>query len=110
MDKYLAITLLAVLPGGVTAAASDVVLTDEPQMLVTANATPPNEEETAAGAGFVTTEVTPGPAGSKAWLDTPYSTTTVHAAVINNQQANSVSELLKYSPSTQMQADRKSVV
>lgn len=57
-----------------------------------------------AGAGFKTSELDLGPLGNRAWIDTPYSSTTVSGAMIKNQQANSVSELLKYSPSTQMQA------
>ncbi|EOC1315166.1 TonB-dependent receptor [Cronobacter turicensis] len=74
----------------------------EEQIVVTAQAkTPP---ESVAGAGFKTTDIEIGPAGNRAWIDTPYSTTTVSQAMIDNQQAKSVSELLKYSPSTQMQA------
>ncbi len=60
--------------------------------------------ETAAGAGFKTNDIDVGPLGNKSWLDTPYSSTTVTREMIKNQQAQSVSELLKYSPSTQMQA------
>ena len=37
-------------------------------------------------------------------IETPYSSTTVTKEMIENQQAQSVSEMLKYSPSTQMQA------
>ncbi|EMA1803217.1 TonB-dependent receptor plug domain-containing protein, partial [Cronobacter turicensis] len=74
----------------------------EEQIVVTGQAkTPP---ESVAGAGFKTTDIEIGPAGNRAWIDTPYSTTTVSQAMIDNQQAKSVSELLKYSPSTQMQA------
>ena len=58
----------------------------------------------AAGAGFKTDDLSVGPLGNKAWLDLPYSSTTVSKEMIENQQAQSVSELLKYSPSTQMQA------
>ncbi|HBA1390135.1 TonB-dependent receptor [Citrobacter koseri] len=58
----------------------------------------------ASGAGFKTNDIDVGPLGNKAWVDTPYSTTTVTKEMIENQQAQSVSELLKYSPSTQMQA------
>ncbi|ELY3545516.1 TonB-dependent receptor [Cronobacter turicensis] len=74
----------------------------EEQIVVTGQAkTPP---ESVAGAGFKTNDIEIGPAGNRAWIDTPYSTTTVSQAMIDNQQAKSVSELLKYSPSTQMQA------
>lgn len=54
----------------------------------------------AAGAGFKTDDLSVGPLGNKAWLDLPYSSTTVNKEMIENQQAQSVSELLKYSPST----------
>lgn len=60
--------------------------------------------QAASGAGFKTSELDVGPLGNKAWIDTPLSSTTVTAAMIENQQAKSVSEMLKYSPSTQMQA------
>jgi len=56
-----------------------------------------------AGAGFKTSEIDLGPLGNRSWVETPYSTTTVTRETIDNQQAKSVSELLKYSPSTQMQ-------
>lgn len=58
----------------------------------------------ASGAGFKTNDIDVGPLGTKSWVDTPYSSTTVTKEMIENQQAQSVSELLKYSPSTQMQA------
>ncbi|MFE8662005.1 MULTISPECIES: TonB-dependent receptor [Serratia] len=60
--------------------------------------------ESASGAGFKTPEIELGPLGTRAWIDTPYSSTTVTQPMIKNQQAKSVAELLKYSPSTQMQA------
>ncbi|HGN1706571.1 TPA: TonB-dependent receptor [Providencia rettgeri] len=60
--------------------------------------------ESQAGAGFFTSAVDLGPLGTREWIDTPYSTTTVSREMINNQQAKSLSELLKYAPSTQMQA------
>lgn len=73
----------------------------EEQILVTAA---PRVNEQSAGAGFKTADIDIGPIGNKAWIDTPYSSTTVTQPMIENQQAKSVSELLKYSPSTQMQA------
>ncbi|PRD14192.1 TonB-dependent siderophore receptor [Pantoea coffeiphila] len=76
----------------------------EQQILVTASAPRDLTDESKAGAGFTTAETDLGPLGSKDRLDTPYSTTTVTHEMIDNQQAKSVSELLKYSPSTQMQA------
>ena len=60
--------------------------------------------QAASGAGFKTSDLDVGPLGNKAWIDTPLSSTTVTSAMIENQQAKSVSEMLKYSPSTQMQA------
>ncbi len=66
--------------------------------------TPSTKNDAAAGAGFKTSDIDVGPLGNKAWIDTPYSSTTITQPMIENQQAKSVSELLKYSPSTQMQA------
>ncbi|KML65342.1 TonB-dependent receptor [Pectobacterium peruviense] len=57
-----------------------------------------------AGAGMTTDDVEIGPLGKRARLDTPYSTTTVTEAMINNQQAKNVNDLLKYNASSQMQA------
>ncbi|AFJ48676.1 TonB-dependent receptor [Shimwellia blattae] len=57
-----------------------------------------------SGAGFKTDDIEVGPLGNRGWVATPYSSTTVTRDMIDNQQAMSVSELLKYSPSTQMQA------
>lgn len=78
----------------------------EEQMVVTANpaASADITQEAKSGAGFTTPQVNLGPLGDKSWVDTPYSTTTVTHQMIDNQQAKSVSELLKYSPSTQMEA------
>lgn len=77
--------------------------TSEDEIIVTSQ---PSADTThaASGAGFKTNDIDVGPLGNKAWVDTPYSTTTVTKEMIENQQAQSVSELLKYSPSTQMQA------
>lgn len=61
-------------------------------------------QEAKSGAGFTTQQVNLGPLGDKSWTDTPYSTTTITHQMIDNQQAKSVSELLKYAPSTQMEA------
>ncbi|GLR10276.1 TonB-dependent receptor [Mixta theicola] len=57
-----------------------------------------------AGAGFVTSDLDVGPLGNKSWLDTPWSSNTITQPMIENQQAKSVSDLLKYAPDTQMQA------
>ncbi|ACX89280.1 TonB-dependent siderophore receptor [Pectobacterium parmentieri WPP163] len=57
-----------------------------------------------AGAGMATDNVDLGPLGKRARLDTPYSTTTVTEAMVNNQQAKNVNDLLKYNASSQMQA------
>lgn len=77
--------------------------TSEDEIIVTSQ---PSADTThaASGAGFKTNDIDVGPLGNKVWVDTPYSTTTVTKEMIENQQAQSVSELLKYSPSTQMQA------
>ncbi|ADU72413.1 TonB-dependent siderophore receptor (plasmid) [Pantoea sp. At-9b] len=116
MNKRLIAILLAGLPGMVGAAVTNepVVTKDkstsakEPthdqQMVV--NAVPSGDiySDSQGGAGFTTPDVNLGPIGNKSWTETPYSTTTVTHQMIDNQQAKSVSELLKYSPSTQMQA------
>ncbi|MEQ9918738.1 TonB-dependent siderophore receptor [Pectobacterium aroidearum] len=57
-----------------------------------------------AGAGMTTDDVELGPLGKRSRLDTPYSTTTVTEAMIANQQAKNVNDLLKYNASSQMQA------
>lgn len=75
----------------------------EDNIIVTGKSTSASAQAT-SGAGFKTADLDVGPLGNKAWIDTPLSSTTVTSAMIENQQANSVSELLKYSPSTQMQA------
>ncbi|CDL48671.1 Ferrichrome-iron receptor [Escherichia coli ISC41] len=72
-------------------------------MIVTGN-TAADTTDSAAGAGFKTNDIDVGPLGTKSWIETPYSSTTVTKEMIENQQAQSVSEMLKYSPSTQMQA------
>jgi iron complex outermembrane receptor protein len=83
--------------------AADSSAKSEDQMVVNAKA-PARAGDIQAGAGFKTSDIDVGPLGNKAWIDTPYSSTTVTKDMIENQQAKSVSELLKYSPSTQMQA------
>ncbi len=77
--------------------------TSEDEMIVTGN-TAADTTDSAAGAGFKTNDIDVGPLGTKSWIETPYSSTTVTKEMIENQQAQSVSEMLKYSPSTQMQA------
>jgi len=72
-------------------------------------AAPPSEEqnvtqEARSGAGFVARDLLIGPLGNKEWINTPYSSNTIKKEMIDNQQAKSVSELLKYMPSAQMQA------
>ena len=77
--------------------------TSEDEMIVTGN-TAADTTDSAAGAGFKTNDIDVGPLGTKSWIETPYSSTTVTKEMIENQQAQSVSEMLKYSPSTQLQA------
>lgn len=77
--------------------------TSEEQIIVTADASSPHSDS-AGGSGFVADDIELGPLGNKQWIDTPYSSNTVSQQVIKNQQAKSVSELLKYAPSTQMEA------
>ncbi|GIZ26740.1 ligand-gated channel [Morganella morganii] len=77
------------------ALADTIIVTDKPSHI-----TP----QTQAGAGFVATDIDMGPLGTRQWLDIPYSSNTVSEAMIRNQQSKSVSEMLKYLPSSQMQA------
>lgn len=77
--------------------------TSEDEMIVT-GITATDTTDSAAGAGFKTNDIDVGPLGTKSWVETPYSSSTVTKEMIENQQAQSVSEMLKYSPSTQMQA------
>ncbi|MCV5712403.1 TonB-dependent siderophore receptor, partial [Escherichia coli] len=72
--------------------------TSEDEMIVTGN-TAADTTDSAAGAGFKTNDIDVGPLGTKSWIETPYSSTTVTKEMIENQQAQSVSEMLKYSPS-----------
>jgi iron complex outermembrane recepter protein len=123
MNKTFITAILVGLPGIVSAANTadtlpgEVAKTNSPsvtnktsqknkegQMVVTAAATADSAADSQAGAGFTTPDINVGPLGNLSWVDTPYSTTTVTHQMIDNQQAKSVSELLKYSPSTQMQA------
>lgn len=84
--------------------AASTYSSNEETLLVTGNNPTIPENKSVAGAGFKTSDIDIGPLGNKTWLDTPYSSTTVTQEMIANEQAKSVSELLKYSPSTQMQA------
>ena len=113
MDKLLLVTLLTVLPGMATAATSKgssaasptkTAKSNEPQLVVTANPPADKAADALAGAGFISSDIELGPSGNKARLDTPFSTTTLSQQMIASQQAQSVSELLKYTPSAQMQA------
>lgn len=92
--------LLLALPGSLAfaAATDNATATDKQQMIVNA------EAASTDGAGFVTRELDVGPLGNQTWADTPYSSNTLTQTMIENQQAKSVSELLKYAPDTQMQA------
>ena len=95
--------LLLTFTAPLTHAADRTADGKEDNIIVTGKGTS-SSAQAASGAGFKTSDLDVGPLGNKAWVDTPLSSTTVTSAMIENQQANSVSELLKYSPSTQMQA------
>ncbi|HHQ4049552.1 TPA: TonB-dependent siderophore receptor, partial [Citrobacter freundii] len=97
--------LATLLPVLITLASQSVhaEAASEDEIIVTSQPSG-NPASAPSGAGFKTNDIDVGPQGNKAWVDTPYSTTTVTKMMIENQQAQSVSELLKYSPSTQMQA------
>ncbi|WP_414163185.1 TonB-dependent receptor [Superficieibacter sp. BNK-5] len=87
-----------------TPLVSQTVAASEENMIITGRSSDADSTHAVTGAGFKTNDIDLGPLGNKAWVDTPYSSTTVNKEMIENQQAQSVSELLKYSPSTQMQA------
>ncbi|UXY11003.1 TonB-dependent siderophore receptor [Kosakonia sp. ML.JS2a] len=103
----LATLLPLLIPFATQAATSTANNSDTKQKddeIVVTGQTSTTLNDAAAGAGFKTSDIDVGPLGNKAWVDTPYSSTTVTHEMIENQQAKSVSELMKYSPSTQMQA------
>lgn len=104
-NLYVILPLIAGIAPSIVAAqvSEQLAKPKQDRMLVTAA---PNDvmAQWQAGAGFFTSEVDLGPLGTREWIDTPYSTTTISREMINNQQAKSLSELLKYAPSTQMQA------
>lgn len=113
MNRTLLSSLLTTLPAMATATAfadtlSPSVTHSQPQKEATMVVTPRTASDaptaTQAGAGFVTQEIELGPLGNKEWIDTTYSTRTLNKEMIANQQAQSVSELLKYTPGSQMQA------
>ncbi|MEQ5285633.1 TonB-dependent receptor [Providencia huaxiensis] len=105
INLYVLIPLIAGIAPSIVAAQVSEQLTSSKQdkMLVTA-ASGDVTTEAQAGAGFFTSQIDLGPLGDLDWIDTPYSTTTISREMIDNQQAKSISELLKYAPSIQMQA------
>lgn len=54
-----------------------------------------------AAAGYRTKTLSLGAMGTKEQLDTPYTVNTIPQAMIENTQANSLEDLLRYIPSTQ---------
>jgi iron complex outermembrane receptor protein len=56
------------------------------------------------GAGFQSREAGIGALGNRSIQDTPYSISVIPSAVIENTQATSLNDLLKYIPSAQMEA------
>lgn len=54
--------------------------------------------------GFVTDSAIIGPLGKKKLIDIPYSVNVITSELIRNQQATSLTDLMKYLPSTQMEA------
>lgn len=104
-NLYVILPLIAGFAPSIVAAqvSEQLAKSEQDRMWVTA-ASHDVTTESQAGAGFFTSAVDLGPLGTREWIDTPYSTTTVSREMINNQQAKSLSELLKYAPSTQMQA------
>lgn len=102
---YVITSLIAGIAPSIVAAqvSEQISKPKQDKMLVTAAPTDVTAEAQ-AGAGFFTSQIDLGPLGDVEWIDTPYSTTTISREMIDNQQAKSVSELLKYAPSAQMQA------
>lgn len=112
MDKIFLATLLAAQAGMASAASSqspsqpttDNVFTKEKQITVIASPDCCTEADNQAGAGFVTEDISVGPVGNLPWIEAPWSANTITSEMLTNQQDNSVSELLRYAPSSQMQA------
>lgn len=95
--------VVAALPiTAVQAEQSEVVM---PPVAVTATDDSQTGNDTGkAGAGFKTDKANVGPLGKKDVLDTPYSVNTITGTMIEDTGSTSVSDLLKYLPSTQMEA------
>ncbi len=69
---------------------------------VTVESTAPAAEGSAA-AGYRVKHADMGPLGSQSVQDTPYSITTVPADLIENQQAKTIKDIIKYDPSAQIE-------
>ena len=80
--------------------ASLAVAAETPKQLDPVVVTATQEHES----GFSTNDATLGPLGKKKLLDIPYSVNVISADMIQNQQASSLTDLMKYLPSTQMEA------
>ena len=105
LNLYIAMPFIAGMATPTMAAQSTETAATPKQDRMLVTASPANvAKEAEAGAGFFTSQIDIGPLGDLDWIDTPYSTNTISQEMIDNQQAKSVSELLKYTPSAQMQA------
>jgi iron complex outermembrane receptor protein len=62
------------------------------------------ESRATPGAGFQSREVGIGALGTRSIQDTPYSISVIPSEIIENTQATSLNDLLKYMPSAQMEA------
>lgn len=78
------------------------VLADTPEQLEPVVVTAPRDAERPSG--FDANDATLGPLGSRKLIDTPYSISVVNAEMVGNQQASSLTDVMKYLPSTQMEA------
>lgn len=96
--------LLAASPSSWSAEANLKPEGDKKGDVLVVTAKPAEDSPNPAGAGMSVDAVELGPLGKRDRIDTPYSTTTVTSAMIANQQAKNVNDLLKYSASAQMQA------
>ena len=84
-------------------AADDPAASAAPELPdVTVESAPPATDGSAAD-GYRVKNVDLGPLGSQSVQDTPYSITTVPAALIDNQQAKSINDIIKYDPSAQIE-------
>lgn len=102
--------LLAASPSSWSAEANVKLEGDKKGDVLVVTAKPAEDSPNPAGAGMSVDTVELGPLGKRDRIDTPYSNTTVTSAMIANQQAKNVNDLLKYSASAHQRRCRCAVV